>query len=61
MALVIDIMHECSLSNKMQHQMQPKKSKLTLYYVAVDTAAKGLMRCTLLTRQKALVSKVRMQ
>ena len=39
MVLTINIMHEHGLINKLQPQLQPKKSTIRLYH----TAAKGVM------------------
>ena len=33
MALAVDFIDRCGPSNKMHHQLQPKKTKVKLYYL----------------------------
>ena len=51
MALAVNVIDRCGPSNKMCHQLQPKKTKVMLYYIAGKKV---------LTRQSALVLKVGM-
>ena len=45
MALAFNIMQGCDPINQMCPQLEAKKTKVRLYYVAVNKAAKGVL-CT---------------
>ena len=54
MALAVDAIDRCGRSNEMRYQLQPKETKVTLYY----NSKSDFTCCILLTRQSALVLKM---
>ena len=58
MTLAVDITDGHSLSNESDHQLLPKKSKVMLYLPSLHSR-RHLFSCTLLTRRRASVLKVR--
>ena len=60
MVLAVDVIDRHGPSNEIRRQLQPKKTKVRLYYVAVYIAAKDYVftHPSLLTRRSASVLKV---
>ena len=58
MALAVNVIERRDPSNEMRRQLQPKNTKVRLYYPFIYVAARRFSHPSLLTRQSALVLKV---
>ena len=55
MSFAVDIMHGCGPSNKMHHQLQPKKINIKLYWLLMQKKASHVP-CTLSTKQSMVLA-----
>ena len=58
MALAVDVIDRNGPSNEMRRQLQPKETKVRLYYSYLYSSKRCFIRPSLLTRQSASVLKM---